>query len=85
MTSSAAYQLAERKPGYGPREWVVGKAQSGEYHANPTTAASLKAAMLATGTKGHFHIVGASNATWYYITWSVAVCWFANYQRGFAS
>jgi hypothetical protein len=49
-----AAQIARHKSKYGRRAWVVWQDKQNHLHAAPSTVATVKAAMLATGTQGRF-------------------------------
>lgn len=46
------------------------------------TADTMKAAMLATGTRGSFTLFSARSGVRMHMTWSVAVCFWANLKNG---
>lgn len=72
MTASEAFDLARRKARYGHRDWVVWCDRNGDWHTDRYSVASLKAAMLAIGTKGHFSVIEASTAIGHRYNWPLA-------------
>lgn len=48
------YVEAKRKARYSRQSWLCWQDRSGTEHAAPESATSLKAALLAVGTKGRF-------------------------------
>lgn len=74
--------IARRKARYGHRDQVVWRDQSGALHTARVSAASLKAAMLATGTQGRFTVYSGTIAL-SSSSWAVAVAWFCNARAGY--
>lgn len=74
---------ARRKARYGHRDWLVWLDTHGARHARPLDAATLKAAMLATGTRGHFTLYEATTGNPWRVTWPHAVAMLANAKRGY--
>lgn len=72
MTSTEAFKLARRKARYGHRDRIVWCDRSGEWFAQVYSAATIKTAMLATGTKGHFSVIAGSTAVGHRYNWSMA-------------
>ena len=58
-----ALALAKRKARYSHRDWLFWKDRNGTSHSARRDSATLKAAMLASGTQGKWFIVQASTGT----------------------
>jgi hypothetical protein len=69
-----------KKSSYDQIAW---RDRSGVRHEERVTAESVKAAMLAAGTKGRFTVYSARTGTPLSITWRLAVAYFANLKRGY--
>lgn len=54
MTNVEAFKTAKHKAKYGRKDHLVWCDRAGEFHASPRSAATIKAALLAIGTTGHF-------------------------------
>ena len=65
------YDEARRKARYGRKSWLWWRDRDGIEHAAAETAESLKAALLASGTKGRF--VRFSGARSERVGWRVGV------------
>lgn len=78
MTAAEAYALARRKARYGHRDWVIWQDRDGNWHTDRYSRASLKAAMLAVGTQGHFTVLAASTAVGHRYNWPMACLGFRN-------
>lgn len=70
------YQEARQKARFGHRDWVAYKAADGQYVFTPANAATMKAAMLATGTQKSFTLICANDGIAMKMSW-----WIANNVR----
>lgn len=62
---------------------IVWTERDGSRRADRVTADSVKAAMLAAGTKGRFTLYQAHTAHAFSITWRLAVAYLGNLRRGY--
>lgn len=62
-------QEVGRRARYGHRAWVAWEGREGSLLAARASRAAIKAALLATGTRGRFFIVGASTGVTYRHGW----------------
>ena len=76
MTIQEAHATGKRKARYGHRPWIVWQ-ENGAGHAEPATAETIKAAMLATGTQEHFTGFDPSG-TGHVLRWRMALTWLRN-------
>ena len=67
------FDEALRKATKGHHDWLVWKDRSGQTQIGKTSAATYKAAMLATGTQRWFTLIAANSGHLYRITWRLAV------------
>lgn len=68
-----AIGLAERKARYGHRNWIYWADREGTMHTAVQNAASLKQALLDTGTQYCFAQIGANNAVHMIISWPIGL------------
>jgi hypothetical protein len=83
MKNTEAFELAKRKARYGHRDWVVYKDRDGEFHAAQMSSESVKAAMLATGTKSRWHVIAGSTAVGHIQNWALGVLLLRNMKYHF--
>jgi hypothetical protein len=74
---------AHKKARYGHRDWLVWVDRHGERHAERATAETIKAAMLACGTKRPFVMYLANSGTGFLMTWRIAVNVLSNAKAGY--
>ncbi len=67
---------AKRKARYGHRDWIAYKTRDGNDVYAPASAATLKEAMLATGTQKAFLMICANSGHLMKMSW-----WLANNVR----
>lgn len=60
---SSAFEIARRKARYGHKTWLVYRRRDGSHVTRLYTADAIKAAMLATGTRGRFWWISGSSGT----------------------
>ena len=73
MTGAEAFEIADRKARYSDYDWVVWKDKTGLFNAERASVESIKKALLAVGTQGHFTIV-QSRTKWHHIcSWRIGV------------
>ncbi len=72
LTGQYAGQEASRKARYGRKEWILWRARDGQIYATHRTPESIKTAMLATGTAGHFSLIG-TDGHGMRVSWRIAV------------
>ena len=61
---------------------IVWQDRDGTRHEERVTAETVKAALLACGTKRRFTVYSARTAVPHAINWSVGICYFRNLLRG---
>lgn len=76
------YQDAQKKARYGHRDWVAYKGKDGALVFAPRSAAVIKAAMLAVGTRGRFTILAASTGIGHTMNWSIGCIMLRNARVG---
>lgn len=74
---------AYKKARYGRRDWLVWVDRQGERHAERATAETIKAAMLACGTKRPFVMYLANSGIGLQMTWRIAVNVLSNAKTGY--
>lgn len=70
---SELWAMAERKARYGHRDWLVWRDRLGQLHAAVKTAASLKQALLDTGTQYRFTCIGATDGWRHIVSWPIGL------------
>jgi hypothetical protein len=83
MTNSEAFALARRKATKGHRDWVVYKNRDGSWTAQQRSASSIKAAMLASGTKQRWHVISASTGVGHIQNWALGCRMLRNARIGY--
>jgi hypothetical protein len=68
-----ALRTAERKARYGHRNWIYWVDRQGTLHTAVQNAASLKQALLDTGTQHLFTQIGANDAVKMIINWPIGL------------
>ncbi len=76
MTIQEAHATGKRKARYGHRPWIAWK-EGDMGRAEPATAGTIKAAMLATGTREHFTGFDTTG-TGHVLHWRGALTWLRN-------
>jgi hypothetical protein len=76
-----SYQDVTRKARFGHRDWVVYRDNTGLV-TEPATAATVKAAMLATGTQGSWTLVGANDGHGMRMTWRLGMNVYRQFVKG---
>lgn len=80
--AAEAFALARRKARYGHRIWIVWQDRANQYHAALATSESIKAALLAVGTGGHFS--GFSGDRFgHRLNWRTGLAWLSNARAGY--
>ena len=64
---------------------VVWTDREGVRHAARVTEASIKAALLACGTRGRFTVYAARSGNGHSISWRVGIAYFRNLRAGYYS
>lgn len=77
---SDLYNTTERKSRYGRREWLYWRDREGREHAAIKGRDSIKAALLATGTKGRFTLL--SGGIGHRVGWRMGLIMFRNTRYG---
>lgn len=72
-TTAARVQEATRKARYGHRDWLQWTDRDGYVHVARQSVASLKQALLASGTQYAFTQIGANTGHRMLITWSIGL------------
>lgn len=70
------FQDAKQKAKYGHKDWISYRSRQGESCYEPASAASIKRAMLATGTQKSFTLISANDCVLLKMSW-----WIANNVR----
>ena len=66
-------QDIQRKARFGHRDWVVWRARDGQDYYGRKSPATVKAAMLASGTQGRFTLVTANDGWPIWATWRIGL------------
>ncbi|MCW2240748.1 hypothetical protein [Azospirillum canadense] len=83
LTNADAFARARHLAKHGRDDRVVYRDRTGLWHVSIPTAATLKAALLAIGTAGHFSVIDRKSISHRY-NWSMALRWFRNARAGYA-
>lgn len=84
LIGATAYQQAQTKARYGHRDWIVYRTKDGTRTAEPSTSQSIKRALLAVGTQGHFTLILASTGAPLRKGWKAGINtmqWAKEYER----
>lgn len=88
ITGPGSLQKAKQKAIYGHANWVWYKGRDGGGVAERETAESVKRALLAVGTKGHYTLLCANCGSGMMMHWSMGLnCWYqlkytGDYRKG---
>jgi hypothetical protein len=74
-------QDIQRKSLYGRRDWLHWRDRAGQEHVAVRSADSIKAALLATGTKGDFRLV--SRGVMQKVRWQMGLIMLRNARAGY--
>lgn len=77
-----SFQAAMHYARFGHRDWIWWHDENGS-HAAVLTAESLKAALLAVGTKGKWSLIGADNGVPSKGFWWLGINILAQFKRGY--
>jgi hypothetical protein len=77
------FEEARRKAKYSHKDWINWRDKNGVQQYARMTVETVKAAMLATGTKGYWTVIGASTGICYRTGWRVGVNILANLKGGY--
>jgi hypothetical protein len=83
MDDASLWAEAERKARYGHRDWVVWRDEDNTLRTAPVSVESMKAALLATGSRRHFYLIGANDANTYIYRWWMGVNHLSQLKRGY--
>ena len=78
IVGATACETARQKARYGHTAWITWMGTDGAWRSARATAASVKAAMLASGTQGHVVLYHASEQFGSLITWPLACILLSN-------
>lgn len=77
-----AYSVAQRKARYGHRNWLFWADKTGQKKAALMTPASVKQAMLDSGTQGKFLLMHSSGGGGLLTDWSMGAMWLRSAKHG---
>ena len=76
LTGPDAWNIAKRKNKYGDKTWIGWTDRNGIKQADIYNSATVREAMLATGTQGVFYHF--DYGVYWVLTWPMAVIWLRN-------
>lgn len=81
-TNPSTYNEMRDRARHSPHDYLRWRDKDGTPHFERSSPTSMKAAMLATGTRGSFTLFSARSGVAIHMTWPVAVCVLANLRLG---
>jgi len=77
------FQEAQRKARFGHRDWITWRDRSNNYNVARMSPDTVKSALLAIGTKGHFTLIAASTGTPHRYNWRMGIMMRRNAIKGY--
>jgi hypothetical protein len=82
MTNIEAFEIARRKAVKGHNDWIVWPGKDGSWHAERRSPKAIKAAMLAAGTQGKWHLIAANSGHGHLYNWPIGLIMMRNAKYG---